>query len=87
MKEKLKPCPFCGGQIRIQLTDEEGNFRSESYLDNPYSGISYCLLHEEKDVPKGIHCPIATFDDDCRFLGIYLFDTFEEAIAACNERV
>lgn len=37
MTEKLRPCPFCGGEAKLQLTDDEGNFKDESYLENPYS--------------------------------------------------
>ena len=29
MTEKLRPCPFCGGKARFQLTDEEGNLKRE----------------------------------------------------------
>ena len=30
MIEKLRLCPFCGGEARLQLTDDEGNFEDES---------------------------------------------------------
>lgn len=44
MTEKLRPCPFCGGEARLQLTDDEGNFKDESYLKNPYSGVGYAIV-------------------------------------------
>lgn len=47
MTEKLRPCPFCGGEAKLQLTDDEGNFKDESYLENPYSGVGY--------VPKDVY--------------------------------
>lgn len=28
MIEKLIPCPFCGREARLQLTDEEGHFKN-----------------------------------------------------------
>ena len=37
--EKLRPCPFCGGKARLQPTDDEGNFKDESYLENPYLSL------------------------------------------------
>lgn len=30
MTEKLRPCPFCDGEAKLQLTDDEGNFKDES---------------------------------------------------------
>ena len=43
MTEKLRSCPFCGGEAKLQLTDDEGNFKDESYLENPYSGVGYVI--------------------------------------------
>lgn len=55
MIEKLIPCPFCGREARLQLTDEEGNFKDESYLENPYSGVGYVIVH---DISDSETCPI-----------------------------
>lgn len=53
MTEKLRPCPFCGGEARLQLTDDEGNFKDESYLENPYSGVGYVIVH---DISNSVDC-------------------------------
>lgn len=29
MAEKLRLCIFCGGEVRLQLTDDEGNFKDK----------------------------------------------------------
>ena len=78
MEEKLK-CPFCGGEVRIVVCDDEGNVRDEEYEDDPWSGLRYGLMHEEADVPEGESCPIATHDGNDTLLGTYIFDTREEA--------
>ena len=78
-------CPFCGGEFHLGLCDEEGNLRNNDYLDNPYSGISYCIIHSLKDVPNGIHCPIATSYDDSA-ISEYLYRTKEEALEALKLR-
>lgn len=78
---ELKPCPFCGHKIKTQLTDEEGNFRNKEYLNNPYSGVGYVLVHPK---PKEFDCPIALGDDEQ--MGMYSYDTEEGAIEAWNRR-
>lgn len=78
-------CPFCGGEFHLLLCDEEGNPRDDDYLDNPYSGISYCIVHSHKDVPNGVHCPIATSYDDGA-ISEYLYDSKEEALEALKIR-
>lgn len=78
---KLKRCPFCGGDFKIQLTDEEGNFRNDDYLNYPYSGIGYVVTHPV----QWDSCPIATEDDAT--LGNIIYETAEEAIEAMNTRV
>lgn len=75
-------CPFCGGVVRIAVCDDEGNLHPEEYENDPWSGIGYMLMHEEKDVPKGKLCPIATFDDDDKCQGIHIYDSRDEAYSA-----
>lgn len=40
-----KTCPFCGGQIDIVITDEEGNIHDEEYAQNAWSGLCYAIEH------------------------------------------
>lgn len=67
-------CPFCGGEVNVQLTDSEGNFHNGSYLDDPYSGVGYVLTHCERE---DVFCPIAREEGEP--LGRYIYDTEEEA--------
>lgn len=78
-------CPFCGGEFHLLLCDEEGNPHDDDYLNNPYSGISYCIVHSIKDVPNGVHCPIATSYED-EAISEYLYETKEEALTALKIR-
>ena len=80
-QNKLRPCPWCKKVPKIQLTDAEGNFRNESYLDDPYSGVGYALIHITEYLDD--KCPIATVDEET-ILGGMIYDTEEEAIAAWN---
>ena len=82
-QNKLRPCPWCKKVPKIQLTDDEGNFRSESYLDDSYSGVGYALVHMTEDPDD--KCPIATVDEET-ILGGMIYDTEEEAIDAWNRR-
>lgn len=84
MNEELK-CPFCGGNVRILVCDDEGNIHSEEYEDDPWSGLGYQLNHNQND--KIGECPIATEDDYDVTLGFCIYDTREEATAAWNKRV
>ena len=83
--EELKVCPFCGGNIRILVCDDEGNIHNDSYEDDPWSGLGFQLAHDEKDTIG--ECPIAKFDGDESVLGIYIYETREEATNAWNKRV
>lgn len=78
---KLKPCPFCGGEARLQLTDYEGNFKDESYLEEPYSGIGYVIIHNGS---MGIDCPVMTDRGDS--IGMYIYHSKKAAIEAWNKR-
>ena len=49
---ELKPCPFCGGEVRLALCDSEGNPRDDDYLQDPYSGVGYHIVHSAKDIPE-----------------------------------
>ena len=80
-KEKLKPCPFCGGEISITIRDSEGNHHDKEYEKDPWSGLSYSINHPES-INKG--CPIANHDEES--VGIFLYDTREGLIKAWNRR-
>lgn len=79
---KLNPCPFCGGEVKIGISDDEGNLRDIEYEQEPWSGLSYNLIHEYRNNPE---CPIAHFEDEQ--LGTLLYDTKEEALKTWNEGV
>ena len=86
--QKLKPCPFCGGEVRLSLCDSEGNPRDDDYLQDPYSGVGYHIVHNNRDIPeeKNGDCPIATADED-GYLGQYIYYTKHAAIELWNRRV
>ena len=75
--EGLK-CPFCGGTVWIAVCDDEGNLHPDVYAEDPWSGLSYVLIHSNDDVPKHELCPVANEDS----IGEYLFDNVEEAVVA-----
>lgn len=80
----IKKCPFCGGTIRIQPVDGEGNFRDKDYTEYPYSGLGYVLVHDTNTSKDG--CPIATHAGDETHLGIWVYGSEEDAIEAWNRR-
>lgn len=82
---KLKPCPFCNGIVRIVICDDEGNYpKSPDYEDDPCSGLGYLLCHSTEDANG--ECPIAGHPGEDN-LGITIYDTIEEATNAWNKRV
>lgn len=78
---KLKTCPFCGEEVFIGISDDEGNQRDEEYEDDPWSGLTYTLIHEYKN---GVECPIATHEEE--LLGCLLYESRQEAIEVWNGR-
>lgn len=79
--EKLKSCPFCGENINLGISDDEGNMRDEEYESEPWSGLTFTLIHEYQD---GVGCPIATHHGE--ILGCRLYESREEATQAWNKR-
>ena len=79
MAEKLKPCPYCGGEARLVVLDSEGNVHDESYETDPYSGLSYAIVHGSDDCCG--ECPVSTSDPLP-----WMYETREEAAAAWNRR-
>lgn len=82
--EKLKPCPFCGGKVKLFISDDEGNLRNKEYEVDAWSGLSYQLSHHIGTNPD---CPIASHDEDGGIIGIWLYESKEEAIKAWNKRL
>lgn len=78
---ELKPCPFCGEKIGYYITDMEGNLRDESYISDPWSGLSFAIKHTISTSPR---CPIASHDDE--ILGTALFESLEELALWWNTR-
>lgn len=82
MTKLIKLCPFCGGKVEIQIRDAEGNLRDEEYEKDPWSGLTYSIGHYTGDNPN---CPIATYKED--IVGVYLYESKNEAIEAWNRRI
>ena len=84
-EKELLPCPFCGSEIRIVVCDDEGNTHDDDYENDPWSGLGYQLYHDITDDKRKL-CPIAGHEHE-GVLGIWIYDTREEAIEAWNRRV
>lgn len=82
--EKLKPCPFCGGEAKIKVCDDEGNLKNEEYKTDPWSGLTYSIAHSESE---NVSCPIANFDEDGGIIGTFLYESEAELIEMWNKRV
>lgn len=79
---ELKPCPFCGGEVKLQICDDEGNFHDDEYELDAWSGLGFLIIH---NVESNQDCPIAKYEGEN--LGIYIYDSREEAAEAWNRRV
>lgn len=81
--KELKPCPFCNGEAQIVICDDEGNLRDEGYENDPWSGLSYQIIHVHEDNES---CPIAKYEIDGASMGVYLYESRDEAIQTWNLR-
>lgn len=83
---EFNPCPFCGVIPRIVIMDHEGNIKDnpEEYRKNPWSGLAFGIGHSIGD-SGAEHCPIATYEDEV--IGIFSYDTEEEAVKAWNKNL
>ena len=83
--DELKPCPFCGGSVKIVLCDDEGNLHDEDYALRPYSGVDFKIRHTHEENPE---CPVAQYEEDGGIVGgVYIYDTEEQATESWNKRV
>jgi hypothetical protein len=84
--ESKLTCPFCGGEVHIVVSDDEGNIHEEEgYEEDPWSGLGYQIRHTREDIPEGKQCPIATWPYEEQ--GTYIYDTREEIVELWNRRV
>lgn len=69
--------------MELGVSDDEGNKRSLDYELDPWSGLTFTLIHTHES-NKG--CPIARYESDDTCMGVYLYESREEAITAWNTR-
>lgn len=82
-KRRILKCPFCGGNVRIVVCDDEGNLHDDEYEQDPWSGLGYLLCHSTDDAidNNGIGCPIAKYPGE-ENMGTYIYESPDEAIEA-----
>lgn len=83
-EEFLKPCPFCGGNVSLGVSDDEGNQRNLEYENDPWSGLSFTILHGHE---SNKDCPVAKYEEDGGMMGVYLYESRDEAMNAWNKRI
>lgn len=77
--KNLRPCPFCGGDATVGISDDEGNIRGGDYELDPWSGLCFYIQHDNQSNDQ---CPVAHHDGE--ILGSLFYDSREEAIEAWN---
>jgi len=83
--DRLLPCPFCGKAPQIAICDDEGNYHDIDYIDDPWSGLSFGLVHSTNEEDPDKCCPIATFEGEA--MGTVSYDTIDELIERWNKRI
>lgn len=91
-KQNDTTCPFCGGEVKVAVCDDEGNIKrpiggkyAEEYEKDPWSGLRYKLWHDET-MTNGNECPIAHEDSPLGGLGRCIYKSREDAFEAWNAR-
>ena len=81
---ELKPGPFCGGKAKSVCCDDEGNIKYDhEYAKKPWSGLGYRITHSHEE---NMDCPIAEYEVDEALIGVFIYDTEQEAAEAWNRR-
>jgi len=80
-RAKLLPCPFCGSKVEIALCDDEGNFKPLHYLEDPYSGTSFAIVH-----PLSPDCLLHCKPSVWSSVGQFQYDELSELIQSWNHR-
>ena len=79
----LDNCPFCNGNAYIGVYDDEGNPRDLAYMEDPWSGLTFAVCHDHEDNDD---CPIALYKCDGAHMGVYRWDTPQDAADHWNRR-